>query len=86
MAAYDRGKAVETCRSKRWYECIAESDSAARDIFSYSGIKLYSYRCHICQLWHLSRKVHDPREGAFLEKMEAQFRANAAFEARRRRE
>lgn len=48
-------KQLYDCQKKHVFECKrdAEESAFARNIIM--GVKLFSYRCPICDLWHLSR-------------------------------
>ncbi len=77
---YDRAKFIEKCQSKGWYESQAEALQHAIYVGNRDGPRLRPYQCVICRLWHLSKKGLDLFKREALERMEAEYQA----EARRR--
>jgi hypothetical protein len=75
MAEYDRGKALATCRSKRWYETLPAAEAAGVDLGRFFETTFYAYECAMCGLFHLSRSAPDPKRTEALKRMEAQYRA-----------
>lgn len=76
MRDYDRGRFVEACQAKVWFEERGDAVQAAIAGELHNGKRRYPYQCIICKLWHLTSKSQDEHKREALERMEEEFQRN----------
>lgn len=57
MIEYDRAKHVEKCRSKQWFNTVEEAQEMASNQLKVWDQRMVAYRCHICNLFHLTKRI-----------------------------
>lgn len=48
--------AITSCQSKKSYSSKAEADEVGAWLWLEKEVEVYSYKCQICEMWHLSSK------------------------------
>jgi tRNA/tmRNA/rRNA uracil-C5-methylase (TrmA/RlmC/RlmD family) len=77
---YDRAMYVEICRQKVWYQKHREANLAAQEWLRRKK-PAFVYRCHICDLYHLSSDRMSDRKRKQLKDLEKEWREKQSANA-----